>query len=150
MKARAVLVGCSRSYLFYLLQEVHVRLIGDSRPPHRFPQHFGEYRVAAARQTSPGGIMAAENVLGAQEPLLCASKRASRSIGPWRRFSTTSPRWATSQSGRPIPYRYARTHPAYRSRVIDSPPPSSPLAAASKHPTREPLMKLTDGIRIEP
>jgi uncharacterized membrane protein len=43
-----------------------------------------------------------------------------------------------------------KAHPAYRSRVIGSPSPSSPLAAASKHPTRGPLMKLTNSIRIEP
>ena len=37
-----------------------------------------------------------------------------------------------------------------RSTAISSPLPSSPLAVASKRPTREPLMKLTEGIRIEP
>src|SRR5215217_3459495 len=39
--AEVVLVGCSRSYLFYLLQEVDVRLIGDARPPHRVLQLVG-------------------------------------------------------------------------------------------------------------
>src|SRR5215208_2976665 len=37
-----------------------------------------------------------------------------------------------------------------RSRAIGSPSPSSPLAVASKRPTRGPLMKLTEGLRIEP
>src|SRR5215218_8590450 len=30
---------------------------------------------------------------------LCVSKKASRSIGPCRRFSTTSPTWATTRNG---------------------------------------------------
>jgi uncharacterized membrane protein len=38
----------------------------------------------------------------------------------------------------------------HRSRAMDSPSPSSPLAAASKRPTRGPLMKRIDGIWIEP
>jgi hypothetical protein len=40
-RAEAVLVGRSRSYLFYLFQEVTVRLIGDARPPHRLLQLLG-------------------------------------------------------------------------------------------------------------
>ena len=42
-----------RSQLFHLFQEVHVRLIGDSCPLHRFPQVVGVGEPPRVLQTIP-------------------------------------------------------------------------------------------------